>query len=507
MSAPSRAPRHSPGSAPSSVPPFPPAPVSGAPAAADAADTDSLTWGKRIAYGFGGMTDRLGNQGIKDLGNPLYNLVLGINPATIGIVFVVTRLFDAFLDPFAGNLSDNTRSRWGRRRPFMFVGAILSALTIVPLFWMPRSLGPAGQVVWMLGTTIPFFVAFTLFSVPYRAFAYELAPGYHEKTRLLAVRNAFTMALALLVPWVFPLVQSGWIGEPRDAIRWVSICLGLIVLVSALIPTIFVREPASVTAAIRSQRRIPLRESLGHALRCRPFLVLLGMGAATVAGVNAGFGFGSYVGIYHVFGGDKRAAAPLLGWVGTVFVVSSLVSIPLITAVSRRIGKRNTLVLALLWGCCSAGSWWFYTPSVPALQLLAPLFLGPATIGLWLLGESMVADICEVEALRTGERNEAVFSALFGWIMKTGTALAILGFNMLLNGVGFDVSLTEGQGSGTLLGMRIIYALLPATGFAVSIAFLTRSRHDERRAVCCFPPPPPAPPLINGDWLDHPTVR
>ncbi|AHF93939.1 hypothetical protein OPIT5_00975 [Opitutaceae bacterium TAV5] len=67
--------------------------------------------------------------------------------------------------------------------------------------------------------------------------------------------------------------------------------------------------------------------------------------------------------------------------------------------------------------------------------------------------------------------------------MKTGTALAILGFNMLLNGVGFDVSLAEGQGSGTLLGMRIIYAILPAAGFAVSIAFLTRYRLDERREV------------------------
>lgn len=82
MSATSRFSRRSPGS----VSPSPPSPVSTA-----SAESDSLTWGKRIAYGFGGMTDRLGNQGIKDLGNPLYNLVLGINPATISIVFVITR--------------------------------------------------------------------------------------------------------------------------------------------------------------------------------------------------------------------------------------------------------------------------------------------------------------------------------------------------------------------------------------------------------------------------------
>ncbi|WP_081722284.1 MFS transporter [Geminisphaera colitermitum] len=154
-----------------------------------------------------------------------------------------------------------------------------------------------------------------------------------------------------------------------------------------------------------------------------------------------------------------------------------------LTAISRRIGKRNTLILCLLWGCGSAASWWFYTPAYSVLQLLAPLFLGPSTIGLWLLGESMVADVCDVEARRTGERNEAVFSALFGWIMKTGTALAILGFNMLLNGIGFDVALAEGQGSDTILSMRIIYAILPAAGFAASIAFLMRYRLEEKSSA------------------------
>lgn len=94
----------------------------------------------------------------------------------------------------------------------------------------------------------------------------------------------------------------------------------------------------------------------------------------------------------------------------------------------------------------------------------------------------MVADVCETEARRTGKRNEAVFSALFGWIMKTGTALAILGFNMLLNGVGFNVALPDGQSPATLLGMRLIYAILPAAGFALSIAFLTRYRLDENMA-------------------------
>ncbi|WP_043582792.1 MFS transporter [Geminisphaera colitermitum] len=462
-----------------SIPPLLPDQAVSQPSPSSNTTPEILDWKTRIAYGAGGMTDRVGNQGLKDLGNPLYNLVLGINPATIGIVFVITRLFDAILDPLGGSLSDNSRSRWGRRRPFMFAGAILAAFAVVPIFWMPRSLSSTGQVVWMLATTIPFFAVFTLFSVPYRALAYELAPNYHEKTRLLAVRMVFMMLMALLVPWVYPLVQSGWLGSPRDALSWVACGLGVIVLVSGLIPVFFTREPATVTAAVKNQRRIPLRESLAQTLRCRDFLFLVGMGIATIVGVNVGIGFGSYVGIFYVYGGDARAAAPLLGWVGTMFVLASLASIPLLTALSRRFGKRNALVISLLWGFCSAGSWWFYTPSLPWLQLLAPVFLGPATTALWLLGESMVADVCDAEARRTGERCEAIFSAVFGWILKTGTAFSILGFNLLLNGVGFDVALGTGQGDGTVLSMRVIYAVLPASGFAASILFLHGYRLDS----------------------------
>lgn len=427
----------------------------------------------RWAYGVGGLFDRLGTQGLKDLGNPLFNLVLGINPALIGWVFVVTRIWDAFLDPLMGSLTDNARTRWGRRKPFMLVGTLLSALTIVPIFWMPAGMGSAGTALWMTATGILFFTAFTIFNVPYRALAYELTRDPDGKTDVLAARTVFAMVLAAITPWIFPLTQTGWLGSPQETIPWIAAGLGLMVLVSGLVPTFWAREPTVDGAALARQRPVPLRESLARTLACRPFLRIVGMGACTIVGVNLGFGFGSYVVIYHVFGGDHAAAAGTLGWFGTGLVVTGLASAPTLAKLARRFGKRNALRSALgLALCGSLASWWLFRPDHPWTVMLSPLLLAPGLVGLWMLGEAMVADVSQAEAERTGERTEAMFSAVFTWVLKTATACAILGSNLLLNATGFDVTLGEGQPEETVRSMRAIYVALPSMGFAGSLLIL-----------------------------------
>jgi len=88
----------------------------------------------------------------------------------------------------------------------------------------------------------------------------------------------------------------------------------------------------------------------------------------------------------------------------------------------------------------------------------------------------MVADVCDGETLRTGESAEAMFSSVFAWVMKTATALSILGSNLLLNLVGFDVTLGSAQPPGTVWWMRVIYVALPGAGFVGSLLFLAGHR-------------------------------
>lgn len=164
----------------------------------------NLPWRLQLTYGVGGMADRIGSSGIKDLGNPIYNLLLGISPTVIGLVFVVTRLYDAFIDPIVGSWSDNTRSRWGRRKPFMIVGGITAGITIVPVFWLPRWLEGDERIVWMLAASIIFYSCYALYTVPFRALAYEIAPKYNQKTQLLATRTIFMVLSSIVVYWIFP---------------------------------------------------------------------------------------------------------------------------------------------------------------------------------------------------------------------------------------------------------------------------------------------------------------
>jgi glycoside/pentoside/hexuronide:cation symporter, GPH family len=449
------------------------------PAAPSTADGSSLDWRSQAAYGSGGVLDRIGAQGLKDLGNPVLNLILGINPALIGWTFVGTRLWDAFTDPVMGALSDNARTRWGRRRPFMLIGTLLSALTILPIFWMPGGMSLLGTALWMSITGLLFFTAFTIFDVPYRALAYEIAPGYHGKTQLLAVRTVFSMLFAALTPWIFPLAHTGWLGTPRESLPWIAVGLGVIVLVSGLIPTLLLKESPAQAMAISRQRQVSFKEGIAGTLGCRPFTRLLAIGASAILGVNLGFGFGNYVIIYHVYGGDRTGAAPLLGWYGTAFVVMAICATPLISRTARRIGKRNTLMLALsLSFLGSTLSWWLFSPDHPWTTLIVPLLFSPGTVSIWMIGEAMVADVSQANSELTGVRMEARFSSVFCWVMKCATALAILGSNLLLNRTGFDVTRAV-QSAESVLGIRLIYLALPATGFVVSLILL-RGFRDQR---------------------------
>jgi GPH family glycoside/pentoside/hexuronide:cation symporter len=215
--------------------------------------------------------------------------------------------------------------------------------------------------------------------------------------------------------------------------------------------------------------RVPLWTSLRHTLRSRPFCIVILANVAGMVGVNLSLGMGNYVAIYYVYGGDKQAAAPLLGWAGVAFVAVAMFAAPLMSSISRRFGKRETQQGALLLACVGTlASWWLYSPEHPWLQLLLPLFVTPAMLGVWMFGESMVGDISALETEETGERLEAVFCAVFGWILKASAAVAVLGSNLLLNATGFEVSLGMNQPDGTVLRMRLLFIGFLFAGFLAS---------------------------------------
>jgi GPH family glycoside/pentoside/hexuronide:cation symporter len=446
---------------------------------------------RSVAFGSGGFLDNFGSNGVKNAAQPMYNLIFGINPAFIGVMIAVTRVWEAFTNPFMGSITDNARTRWGRRRPFIFLGAVTSALTFPLLWWIPSGLGGTGQLAWLLFVAFLFYTCYSLFTIPYHALGFEYSPDYHGKTKLMGYRTIFTSISGFGVQWFFPLTQFGWFGTPRQSLLWVSFALAVIICGTAVLPAIFCKTNDSAGTGAGTARPAPpkvtLLEALGATMKCRPFLIILGFTVLLIFGTNLVNSLGLYVNIYHVHAGDKPAASIISGWSGTVYHVTVILTMPLLIRLSRAIGKKTALNLCLglvLVSC--VGKWFLFTPAHPWWQLIVQGLMAPGGAGLWLLAESMVADVCQWEEARSGRRMEGMFGAVYAWIMKVGMAACVAISGFILVWVGFDVNLGGAQSPQTIYWMRMLFSWLPGIAavagiFLVSIFPLNAARMEEVR--------------------------
>lgn len=153
------------------------------------APEDRITILQKCAYASGMLVNNLQAAAIPAMMIVL-NLGLGMDPRLVGIIGFLPRIFDAVSDPLVGYISDNTRSRWGRRRPFIFVGAIVAGLVFAAMWQFPDGMSKSFYFWFFLAGLITYFLTYTVYATPFVAFGYEMTPDYHERTRLHAFANA-----------------------------------------------------------------------------------------------------------------------------------------------------------------------------------------------------------------------------------------------------------------------------------------------------------------------------
>jgi GPH family glycoside/pentoside/hexuronide:cation symporter len=223
-------------------------------------------------------------------------------------------------------------------------------------------------------------------------------------------------------------------------------------------------------------------------MKFRPFLILCGATFLVFNGFMLVSAFSSYVMIYYVYGGDKDLGAKLMGWNGTLSAVATFLVILLVTWLGTRIGKRKTFFFST--GISVAGyllKWFCYSQSNPYLILLPTPLIAFGLGGLFVLMGSMVADVCDFDELKTGQRREGMFGAVFWWVVKLGMALSLALSGYALNFTGFDVNLGGDQTERTLFLMRVLDVGVPAATSAVAILLvayypLTEAMAHEVRA-------------------------
>lgn len=418
---------------------------------------DRIRFSQLAAYGAGGIIPIALFNIAGILVGLMGNISLGLSAFWLGVILIIPRLWDALSDPVIGHLSDNTRTRWGRRRPYLLIGGILVAVFFVVMWWIPKGdrvriwfpseTGfQAFQLVYILFSLLLFFTACNIFEIPHGALGMEMTTDYHERTRLFSAKSFVGNLFAMSTPWLFALANMEIFkgtGNEADGMRYVSILVAALIIPLSFWWTFKLREPGFIKAA--RHERTPFWKDMKRTAGNRNFVML----TLTIFTLAMGFNFvqllGSYIPIFYVFGGNKVAGAYLLGINGTVWAITGLVAVFPLIWISPKLGKRNTLTISILLMCLAQLSKIVcYSPSFPYLLIIPTVLLSIGMLFFFTLGSSMVGDICDEDELKTGYRAEGSYYSIFWWFIKMGTAFASLVAGALIVLTAFDeIQVTE----------------------------------------------------------------
>jgi len=450
-----------------------------------------ISLNQKIAYG----TGMLGNQ-MFPAALSVFMVVLvkglGMDPMLWGILFFLPRLFDALTDPIMGFITDNTHSRWGRRRPYILIGSIICGLSFIAMWQIYPENSEIYNFTYFLITSIVFYLGLTIFSTPYVAMGYEMSSDYHERTRLMAVAQWIGQWAWVIVPWFFVIIYDPSIySAPDVAARDMSVWVGLFCLVLTLVPALFCNSKNNLVSESTglSQRRLidnlaSFIEGFIDTFKCVPFRKLCIATFLVFNAFNTVAGFSWFIIVYYMNNGDPGVAGTWPAWFGTISALSTcFLVIPIITYMSGKIGKKNTFLLAQFISIIGYSMfWWCFQPSNPMLMFIPLPLFAFGIGGLFTLMMSMTADVCDLDELNTGSRREGTFAAIYWWMVKFGFAIAGLLSGLILKLIGFDQAVAI-QAPEVLDSLKLAYIIVPITGTVIAMIVMSRYDITEQRAL------------------------
>jgi GPH family glycoside/pentoside/hexuronide:cation symporter len=477
---------------------------------------DKVPFREKVALGVGQFSSMFANSCMNTVGRIVFIMILGVNAAWIGIALTIPRVVDAFLDPLMGKISDNFRSRWGRRRPFIVFGAICMGI-VFGLTWMvPEHWSEVTKVVFFTVMQLIFYVFYTMFVVPFNALMYEMTPDYTERNRVMAYVAFFHKSAEFLYEWIVPLaavfsslyflehIPAGQKVE-MNGIRIVTWLVGLVLMAGVgVIPGLFVRE--RFAKKTEHQEKVKLLRTCKEAFVNRPFMILVAITVLNfLAGVLAS-NIDAFVMVYYMAGGDIALGSIWKGLLSSGYAIVGFAFIPVITWLANKFGKSGCLYF--VYGLTVFGGvmkWFIFTPghhlyyiggvAIDPIILIDPLLCGPMWVAVRILLYSMIADVCDEDELAYGKRREGMYGAVFSWVEKTIYSLSGLAVGLSITLSGYNATLGGNQTPTTFMVMRLLLAgatTITALGAIVALRYYpitaerageTRRKLEERRGT------------------------
>jgi len=414
-----------------------------------------------VAYGLPGLP-------VAALGLPLfiflptfYSADLGVSLTAVGVALLVSRLWDVANDPIIGALSDRTRSRFGRRKPWIVAGVPLLALAVWMLFRPPGDAGALHLAGWSLLA----YLGWTMVSLPHGAWGAELSDDYHERSRISAARE-ICVVLGTITAAAMPAILGRLAGAGEAPAGEVLAALAPI-LVVALPITVAIAVTAVPDRRIRADNPVPWRESLRLLADNVPFRRLI------LAYLLNGVANGLPATLFLLFVQHVLVAEAQQGLLLLAYFLTGILSVPVWLALSHRWGKHRTWCIAMAANC---------------LFFAGAPFLGAGDVGLFLgmclltgfclgadltLPASIQADVVDVDTAEGGNRRTGLYFAFWGMATKLALALAA-GIGLpLLDLAGFDATATAGsEARDGLLALALLYGAAPIVFKVAAVALM-----------------------------------
>lgn len=447
---------------------------------------------QKLAFGAGHLVNNLlpGSLGVFSF---FLLTAFGMDPFLAGLLGGLPRFYDAITDPIMGYVSDNTTSRWGRRKPYIFLGAILSGLFFALLWQMDAANSQVYNFWYFLIFSLIFLTGNTIFSTPLIGLGYEMTFDYNERTRLMGFSQTISQFAWMIVPWFWVLIANPDLFETQaEGVRTLSIYVGVACMLLGILPAILCKEIDQ--ANLQNRDKISLKslfnnlKSLFRNMKLiannKPFLKLCAATFLVFNGFQMVSSFSYFIIVFYLFQGNYGDAGNWPAWFSTITAVATaFLVIPIITMLANKFGKRKAFIISTVLSIVGyILKWWGFNPDNPWMMFMPIPLIAFGLGGLFTLMMSMTADVCDLDELNNGmPRKEGTFGAIYWWMVKLGQGLALVLGGLVLKLVGFD-SAAATQTAETITKLRLADIIIPAVTAGIAIIVMWKYSLTEARA-------------------------
>ncbi|MEN0046581.1 MAG: MFS transporter [Bacteroidota bacterium] len=453
--------------------------------------TGKVPLGQKIAFGLGMFA------------NQMFPAILGIFMVVLvqdlgfpgwmwGLIFFAPRIFDSITDPIMGFISDNTKSKWGRRRQYVFLGGLMMGVAFI-FMWQLYAENSLEYNFWYFFLwSIVFYLGLTIFSVPYVAMGYEMTTDFHERTNIMAVAQWIGQWAWVIAPWFWIIMYDPeWFPSAEVATRTLAIWVAIPCALCAIAPALFIKseptldkdyEPLNAANIGGSLKKI--LQGFAEAFKLKPFRKLCISTFFIFNAFNTVAALTFFVIVYKLFNGDAEATGNWvalfgsLGALGTTFIV-----IPTVTWMAKKFGKKRAFILAQ---CISVAGYimlyFLFVPGKPWMYIFGLPFFSFGIGSLFTIMMSMTADVIDIDELNTGLRREGIFGAIYWWMVKVGFAIAGGLSGIIIAFVGFNPDLATVDQQSAVDGLHAFFCFFPMAGTIIAILVMWNYDITEDKA-------------------------